>query len=180
MKILKRILLGFVVLVAILFIIPLFTNNKVAVERHVTVGRSAGEVFNYIKYLRNQDGFSKWANMDPAMKKEYRGTDGTVGFVSTWDSEEVGKGEQTIVRINEGEAIDSKLHFVKPFEGFADARMVTVPVSPNETKVKWSYRSEVAYPMNLMLLFVDMDKMMGDDLQTGLNNLKQKLETSSM
>jgi len=34
------------------------------------------------------------------------------------------------------------------------------------------------YPMNLMFLFMDFDKMLGDDLQTGLDNLKTVLEKS--
>jgi hypothetical protein len=34
----------------------------------------------------------------------------------------------------------------------------------------------MAYPMNLMLVFMDMDAMLGKDLQTGLNNLKAVLE----
>jgi hypothetical protein len=32
------------------------------------------------------------------------------------------------------------------------------------------------YTMNLMLLFMNMEKMVGNDLSTGLNNLKQVLE----
>ena len=34
----------------------------------------------------------------------------------------------------------------------------------------------MAYPMNIMLLFLNMEKMLGPDLQTGLNNLKEILE----
>jgi hypothetical protein len=30
--------------------------------------------------------------------------------------------------------------------------------------------------MNLMLVFMNMDKMLGQDLETGLNNLKRELE----
>jgi hypothetical protein len=32
------------------------------------------------------------------------------------------------------------------------------------------------YPMNLMLLCMNMDKMIGKDLETGLTNLKGVLE----
>jgi hypothetical protein len=34
----------------------------------------------------------------------------------------------------------------------------------------------MAYPMNLMLLFMDMETMLGDQLQQGLNNLKGAME----
>ncbi len=41
---------------------------------------------------------------DPLMKKQFKGTDGTVGFLYAWDSQnnEVGKGEQEIERIKDG------------------------------------------------------------------------------
>lgn len=34
----------------------------------------------------------------------------------------------------------------------------------------------VNYPMNLMMLFMHFEKMIGDDLVTGLSNLKTELE----
>jgi hypothetical protein len=135
-------------------------------------------VFDYIKYLRNQDNFSKWATMDPDMKKEYRGTDGTPGFVSAWDSEmkNVGKGEQQIVKVTDGERVDFSIHFIKPFDGLATAYMSTTAESENLTRVTWSFKAGMKYPMNLMLLFMNMEKMIGDDLQIGLNNLKSQME----
>ena len=112
------------------------------------------------------------------MKKVYKGTDGTVGFISTWDSDkkEVGKGEQEIKKIIEGERVELSLHFIKPFDGFADAHMITTPQGDNQTKVKWGFSSKMKYPMNILLLFMNMEKMIGGDLQTGLINLKTVLE----
>ncbi len=49
-------------------------------------------------------------------------------------------------------------------------------VSPDATKVKWAFHGKMNYPFNLMGLFMNMEKMIGDDFQTGLNNLKAVLE----
>lgn len=119
--------------------------------------------------------------MDPNMKKEYRGTDGTVGFVSAWESDnkKVGKGEQEISGIKEGERIDMKLHFIKPWEGRADAHMATEQVATDQTKVRWGLKSSMKYPMNAMLLFMNMDAMMGKDLESGLTKLKAVLENNN-
>jgi len=178
MKILKGILFTILGLVAIALVVAIFVKKEYAVEREITINRPKQEVFDYIKLLRNQDHFSKWATMDPDMKKEYRGTDGTEGFVSAWDSKkkDVGKGAQEIKKITEGERIDFELRFLKPFEATEAAYMTTETVSENQTKVKWGFNGRMPYPMNLMLLCMSMDKMIGDDLQTGLNNLKGELE----
>lgn len=136
------------------------------------------EVFEYIKLLKNQNNYSKWALMDPNMKKEYTGIDGVRGFKSAWESDmkEVGKGVQEIVKVTEGERVDFALHFIKPFDGMADSYMTVDPVTPSETKVKWGFHSKMNYPMNILLMFMNMDKVIGRDLNTGLNNLKNLLE----
>jgi Polyketide cyclase / dehydrase and lipid transport len=177
MGILMAIFLGIAGIVAMILIIAFFTKKDYSVTRDITINKNNTEVFSYIKSLKNQDNFSKWASMDPDMKKEYRGMDGTVGFVSAWEgNKKVGKGEQEIVNITEGERVDYKLHFIKPFEGLADSHIATTAVGENQTKVSWGMSSSMKYPMNIMLLFMNMEKIIGDDFTTGLTNLKNILE----
>lgn len=178
MKIIKILLLSIVGIVALVLIAALFVKKEYAVEREIVINKPKDEVFNYIKYLKNQDNYSVWANMDPNMKKEYKGTDATVGFISAWESEDknVGKGEQEIIGIKEGERVDYELRFIEPFEAKDHAYMITEKVGENQTKVKWGFDGKMKYPMNLMLVFMDMDKMLGDQLMTGLKNLKSTLE----
>ena len=108
MKIVKRILIGLLLLIVLVLIAALFIPKGMMAEREIVINKPKQEVFNYIKLLKNQNNYSKWATMDPAMKKEFRGTDGTVGFVSVWDSENgnVGKGKQEIKKIIEGDRIN--------------------------------------------------------------------------
>ncbi len=178
MNILKKLLIVLAIIIAIPLITALFVKKEYAVEREITINKPRQEVFDYIKYLKNQDNFSKWASMDPAMKKTYRGTDGMAGFVSAWESDnpDVGTGEQEIVKIVEGERIDYELRFIKPFEASDPAFMTTESLSDNQTRVVWAFNGRMDYPMNLMFLFMDMEKMIGDDLETGLANLKTILE----
>ena len=178
MKALKIIGLALAGIIVLVLITGLFVNGQYAVVREVTINKPKQEVFDYVKYLKNQSNFSVWAKIDPAMKTEFRGEDGTVGFVSAWDSKnpDAGKGEQKIVRIEDGNRIDYELHFIEPFESTDFAYLSTEAVSDNQTKVKWGFDGKMKYPMNLMMLFMDMEKMLAPDLQNGLNNLKMLLE----
>jgi hypothetical protein len=54
--------------------------------------------------------------------------------------------------------------------------MTTEAISEKQTKVKWGFIGNMKYPMNLMLLFMNMEKMVGNDLNIGLTNLKGVLE----
>lgn len=174
----KKVLTIIVIIVALPFIVALFVKKDYAVSREITIDKPASTVFDYLKYLKNQDEFSKWASMDPDMKKSYRGTDGTVGFVSAWESEkdDVGVGEQEITAIVEGERLEYELRFIKPWESVSPAYITTIPTSDTQTKVTWAFEGKMDYPMNLMMLFMDMEQMIGTDLEIGLGNLKSILE----
>ena len=166
-----------VLLIAIPLIAALFISKDYSIEREIVIERPAGEVFEYIKYLRNQDNFSKWATLDPDMRQEFSGTDGTVGFKTSWEgNRDVGKGEQTTVNIVEGERIDYEIRFMEPFEAIADSYMTTEPVSENQTKVTWAFSSTMPYPFNIMRVFMNLDAAIGEDLHVGLVNLKNILE----
>jgi len=178
MKILKWILIVLVVIIGVPLIIALFTKKDYKVEREIVINKPKMEVYNYVKYLKNQNDYSKWALMDPNLRKTFRGTDGTVGFVSAWESDnkDVGKGEQEIKGMKDGERIDYEIRFIEPFAGTSTAYMTTEAISPTQTKVKWGFDGKMSYPMNFMLVVMDVEKAIGDDLQTGLTNLKKLLE----
>ena len=174
-KIIGYIILGLIILV---LLTALFVKKEYSVERDISLNNPKQVVYDYVKYLKNQNNFSVWSKIDPAMKQEFRGTDGTVGFVSAWDSEnkQAGKGEQEIIRIAEGEKIDYELRFLEPMKSTDNAYITFKSVNDTVTNVKWGFFGKIKYPMNLMLLFMDMDTMLGKDLEGGLNNLKGILE----
>ena len=177
MNILITILLVLAAVIVLLLLLALFTNKTYSLKREVKIGKPLQEVFDFLRYLRNQENFSKWVMMDPNMKKEFRGTDGSVGFVYAWDgNKQAGKGEQELKGISEGERIDVEVRFIKPFEGIAKTPFITKSISENETLVTWGMTSTLKYPMNLMLLFMNMDKLLGKDLETSLLTLKKILE----
>lgn len=178
MKFLKLFLGILVTLIVIVFIVASMVSGTYDVERTVTIEQPKTIVYDYIKYLRNQDNYSKWANIDPNMKKSFSGEDGTVGFISAWDSDhkDVGKGEQEIVKIDEGARIDYEIRFLEPWESTSPAFMSVDSVDSLSTNVTWGFHGEMPMPMNLMLLFMDMEEVLGNDLAEGLDNLKAILE----
>jgi hypothetical protein len=178
MKILKIVMLFIFGLGALILIGALFVDGNYAVERQVVVNKSKPDVFEYLKYLKNQEEFSVWTMMDPQMETYYDGTDATIGFVAGWKStnSEVGSGEQEILGITEGERIDLALRFFEPFEANDKAYFATEALGETETLVKWGFNGKMNYPMNLLLLFMDMEEMLGGQLEKGLDNLKVNLE----
>ncbi|WP_083750242.1 SRPBCC family protein [Rhodohalobacter halophilus] len=167
-----------IALLAAIILAATFTlDTEFSVERSVVIDQPKEVVFDYIRYLENQNSYSVWVARDPGIRLEYRGTDGTVGAVSAWNgSEESGSGEQEITGIAEGERVDFELRFFEPFESTSYAYKSTESVSENQTLVTWGMYGSFPRPMNLMLLFFDLEEAIGDDYETGLENLKQILE----
>ena len=182
MKVLKKIIFLIIALVALILIMGLFVEDEYSVTKTIIVQRNSDDVFKYIKNLKNQSEYSAWEKADPQMKKSYEGNDGEVGFVSTWNStnDDLGKGEIEIVEIEDGKRIDFKVRFKEPFEADTHVFISTEALGPSSTKVTWNFHGQVAYPMNMILLFMDMESEIGPDLEVGLKNLKKLLESSEI
>jgi len=164
-------------IVALFFLLALIMGKKMNIERSIIINKPVSEVFEYIRHMKNQENFSVWMMMDPEMKKEYRGTDGTVGSICAWDSNKksnAGQGEQEIKAIVPNQSVDLELRFVRPMQSVAQAKMSTEPVGANQTKVRWGFISTMKYPGNVMKPMVE--GMMVKNLDEGLNNLKNILE----
>lgn len=175
----KKILLVIVILLAIPLLAALLVKQHYQVTAEVVIKQPKILVFDYIRFLSNQDNFSVWAAMDPNMQKTSQGVDGTVGYIAGWHSEnpDVGSGEQEIRAITEGERIDYELRFFQPFASVSPAYLQTEALTEQQTRVTWGFAGHMPYPMNLMLLFMDVEDMITTDLQQGLDNLKLILET---
>lgn len=178
MKIFFGILLVLAGIIVLLLIIGIFTKKNYSVAREVVIGKSKAEVFDYLRFLKNQNKFSVWGSMDPNMKTFFSGTDGSEGFVSAWESDNknVGKGEQEILKIVDGERIDYEIRFLKPFKSTSWAYITTASVDSGHTRVHWEFNGKMKYPTNLMLVFMNMSSMVGNDLDKGLQNLKSIME----
>ena len=171
-----KILVGIIVIVLIPFVMALFISKEYAIEREVMIRKPKAEVFNYIKIISNQKNYNKWWMDNPNAQQTFTGTDGTPGFVTTWDSHDKkgGAGAQEIKTVKEGERLDCQIRFIRPFEGISNTSMITTAISDQQTKVKWIFGGRYKYPMNFMNLFTE--KILGKDLQASLDNLKGVLE----
>ena len=176
MKILKALLFIVLGLIAAGLLTALFVKKDYKVEKEVVINKPRQEVFDYIKYLKNQGTYSYWATLDTNMQMTYTGTDATPGFIAAWKgNKDAGEGEQEIVKIEDGKQVDYALRFKEPWESKLSSYMITEDAGNGSTRVKWAMYGHSAYPMNLMNLF--MDGMIGKDLQAGLGNLKKLMES---
>lgn len=162
-------------IIALLLLIALFMKKEHYVNREIIINAPLQKVFDFLKLLKNQDKFNKWAKTDPDRKWEYKGTDGTVGFIIAWSgNKNAGEGEKEIMNIIEGKKIETQIRFVRPMATVANVTMETETVTDNQTKVSFTNSGTLKYPMNI---FIPMaEKKFPKEMDTSLSTLKNILE----
>jgi hypothetical protein len=175
MNIIITILLIIVGIIALLLIIAFFKRRDHYVESEIIINAPRQKIFDYLKLLKNQDKFNKHAMADANRNFEYKGSDGTVGFIIAWSgNKDAGVGEKEIINLVEGERIETEIRFVKPIVTSARIVMELESISADQTKVTWSNAGVLSYPINLMIPV--MEKHVAKDMDSSLVTLKTILE----
>ena len=175
MNIIITILLVIVGIIALLLIIAVFMRKEHYVKREIIINAPRQKVFDFVKLLENQDKFNKHAMAGPDRNREYKGTDGTVGFIYAWKgNKEAGEGEKEIMNIIEGERVEMEIRFVKPMKTSATIIMDLESLSDNQTKLTWSNAGRLQYPVNLFIPI--MEKAVPKAMDESLVSLKNILE----
>lgn len=176
---LKKILIGLGVLVALVLVAGAILPKDFEVEREITINKPKSAVFEYLKYMKNNAEWSPWVKADPNIAIELAGSeDGKIGAVYNWrGNKDVGVGSQTIAGMIEGDRIDYDLHFREPFENTAKAALITSAASDSSTTVKWWMKGQSPFPMNVMCFLFNGKKMVGGEFEKGLASLKTIMES---
>lgn len=176
MLILKIVLFVVVGLALLLLILHLLAPKEAKLERSILINASKETVYPYILYFTKRDEWSPWMEMDPNVKTELEGEDGTIGAVWRWQgNKKVGKGEQKNTQIVEYEKVDTIVTFEEPWQSVADT-YIKMEEKEDGTLVKWGFSSKMSFPFSIFGLFMNFDKAVGKDYEKGLQKLKNLLE----
>lgn len=146
------------------------------VERMATVKAPPEKIYPLIQDFHAWSGWSPWERVDPGMRRTYGGAPSGVGAEYAWDGDKnVGKGRMRIVEAAPPSRVVVQLDFEKPFEGHSVARFTLTPAGDG-TAVTWAMQGESRFVGKLISVFMSMDRMIGDQFETGLANLKALAE----
>ncbi len=111
------------------------------------------------------------------MQRTYSGTPQGIGTIYAWQGKgKVGAGRMEITATRPSSEIIIQLDFLKPFEAHNIAEFTLTPQGQN-TELTWVMRGPSPYISKLMGIFFNMDRMIGQDFQKGLSNIKLIVET---
>lgn len=168
----KKILIAVVLISGVFAVLVSMRPDEFQVSRTIRIAAAPERIFPYVNNVQSWDKWSPWAKIDPQAKFSYEGPAEGVGAISRWDgNNEVGTGSMTVIESRPNEYIKFDLEFLKPFAGHNTADFV-FKSEADKTTVTWSMSGKNNFITKAVGLFLNCDKMVGDQFEKGLENLK--------
>ena len=173
---LRIIFIAIVVVIAAVLVIAAFRPDTLHVERSTRISTPPQKIFRYVNDFHQWGVWSPYEKLDPALKRIFSGPEEGKGAVYEWEgNKNVGQGRMEIIESSEPGRIGIRLDFIKPFEAHNLASFTFQPDGAS-TRVTWAMDGPALYFHKLMGLFINMDRLIGKDFETGLANLKSVSE----
>jgi uncharacterized protein YndB with AHSA1/START domain len=176
---LKKILIVVAVVIVVFVVIVALQPSTFRVARSATISAPPEAVFAQVNDFHKWEAWNPWGKIDPAMKQSYEGAPAGTGAVYSWaGNKEVGEGRMTITESRPSDLVRVKLEFFEPFAATSMAEFTFKPEG-DQTAVTWSMSGENNFMAKAIHLFMDMDKMIGDQFEKGLADMKAAAEATA-
>ena len=172
----KIIVIVLVVVIAAILGYAATRPDTFSVQRAASIKAPPEKIFPLIDDFHRWTVWSPWEKLDPDMKRTFSGSAAGKGAAYAWQgNSKVGEGRMEILDDPAPSKIVIKLDFIKPFEGHNTATFLIVPKG-EVTDVTWTMDGPSPFVSKLIGVFMNMDKMIGNDFEAGLANLKAAAE----
>jgi uncharacterized protein YndB with AHSA1/START domain len=151
--------------------------NTFRIERSVTIAATPAALFEKVNDPKKFQEWNPFDQADPNAKHTFSGPASGVGAACSWaGNSEVGEGTSTISESKPGELVRFNMEFRKPMNSTCTTDFTFKP-DGDKTVVTWAMHGPQPFLGKAMSLFIDCDKMCGDQFEKGLANLKATSET---
>jgi hypothetical protein len=180
---LVKILIGVASVLALFVAVVATRPSAYRVERKLEVVAPGDRVFGVLNDLHQFAGVlvffgSPFEKRAPMMQKTFEGPSAGVGQSFAWSgNSDVGQGKMTIEESVPSQKVSMKLEFVKPMASTA-TYAITLAGTPTGSLVTWSMEGNHNFIGKAFGMFMDMDKMIGSDIEKGLTQLKTVAEVT--
>jgi Polyketide cyclase / dehydrase and lipid transport. len=178
-SLLWKILIGLAAVIVLFLIVVATRPSEYRVSRSAVINATPDTVFPHVNELRKWEAWNPWGKVDPNMKLTYEGPEAGVGASYLWAGDSsVGEGKATITDSKPAELVRLKLDFYKPMPGTSDAEFTFKPQGA-ATEVTWAMSGKNNFLGKIVCMFMNMDKMMGEQFEKGLADMKTAVEATA-
>jgi uncharacterized protein YndB with AHSA1/START domain len=165
-----------VVAIGVVLVLAMIKPDTFRVQRSANIKAPPEKIFPLIDDLRAWSAWSPWEKKDPDMKRTFSGAASGTGAVYAWEGDKnVGKGRMEITEAAAPSKVAIRLDFEKPFEAH-NVVVFTLEPRGDTTNVTWDMQGPTPFFGKIIHVFINMDRMVGNDFESGLANLKAAAE----
>ena len=176
-KVIGSILALLLVVVAVILVMAAMKPDTFRVERTASIKAPPEKIFPLINNFDNWGAWSPYEKKDPTMKRARSGAASGKGSVYAWDGDKnVGKGRMEIAEASPPTKVTLKLDFSRPFEAHNIVNFTMQPAGQS-TNVTWAMQGPVPFVAKIVHVIFNVDRMVGQDFEAGLANLKALAES---
>jgi hypothetical protein len=177
-------MLNVAIIVSLVVLIPLVVflayaatrPNRLHIWRSASIQAPPEKIFPLINDFHHWVAWSPYEKKDLTMKRLLSGADQGKGARYAWDgNQDIGEGSMEILESSPPSQVTIELTFVRPFKGRNNV-VFTLEPQGKSTLVTWDMSGPNTYLGKVIGLFIDMDKMVGKDFESGLASLKSIAE----
>lgn len=173
----KKTGLGVLVFIILFFGYVSTRSGHFSYQRSGVIKSTSEVIFPYISNFRLGGEWSPYEKIDPNMKKTFLGPDAQVGSVMEFEgNSDAGSGKLELLKIVPNELVEIKLTMTKPFYAENIVRY-TLQSDDGGTRFTWSMSGDGGFLGKLMTLLIDCEKLVGDQFELGITNLKTLIES---
>ncbi len=174
MRVLLKIVLGFVAFVVVLAAVGLALPSHYRVERSIVIKAKPEDIYAQLDDPKAWKNWSLWTRRDPAMQIQYGPIPSGKGASWTWQSKTEDNGKMTFTDSQPAKLLTYRLDF--PSFDMVSTGVMQLDPGSDGVKLTWTDEGDMNYnPMNRYMGLL-MDKMVGPDFDAGLAQLKKNLE----
>ncbi len=172
---LLKILIALAVLLAGFLIYVATRPAAFRYTRSLAIDAASETLFLYINDVHQFQEWNPFVKEDPSNRIIYSGPGAGLDAACDWSGGKSGEGSMTIVESKPAELVRYRMDFRKPFAATHTAEFTLKPEN-GKTVVSWSLYGDNNFIGKAMGIFIDCDKMCGDQFLKGLANLKALAE----
>jgi len=177
MRVLKWLLIGVLVLLAILLIGGFLMSPKFTVTRGVVIDAPPEKIYPLLVDPREWKRWTVWNRRDPDMAITYSGPASGAGATWEWKSKSEGDGRMTFKTAEPNRKVEYELYF--PDFGTTSTGALALAPQSGSTRVTWTMNGDFGSNPLFRWFALAADSMVGKDFEDGLASLKAIVEKSS-
>ncbi len=178
MKTLKKVLLLVLLIPILLVLVSLFLPAQYRVERSIPINASPEAIFTNINTLKTWPEWTAWTvKRYPDMKIRFAGPESGPGATYEWEGKTSGNRRLKLTGAEPNRRVDFELNFEQG--KYVSRGSIVLAQVEDSVTATWSNEGDLGRNPVSRYFGLFMDKLMGPDLEKGLQNLKQRVETAA-